>query len=1750
MKKILFSFFLITGFVGIVSAQTYTGQPNVNIIGSHNVNITCGSGGTCYSARDYHTIDGFSNAYTVEDTIPFASFATTGTAVSANTDDVWSSVITLPFNFSFFCNTYNQIVIGSNGIVSFNTSYANGYCSWPLNGAGTTALPIPNTNLPLNSIMCPYQDIDPAIAGNIKYSVQGTAPRRMFVVSFNSVAQYSCTSLNTTCQLVLYETTNIIDMYITNKPICSTWNNGNAIEGLQNATGTVAYAVSGRNNTQWSATNDAIRFRPSGGNNVQIKWHNALDTITISTADTAQLCPASNSTSKYIVEATYIQCDSTRKVVADSITISVTQSAGVDQYISCVPFNSTATMAASGTGTWTPVPGNPATVNITSPTSPTTTITGFTTLGTYYFVWASASCSDTVAVYVTLRPDAGPDVATCVNGTATMAAIGTGTWTAAAGNPSPTVINSPNSPTTTITGFTVGGTYQFVWYVGTCSDTAIVNVPTFVATASVADTILCKYQSTTLTATAGPSNLGPFTYSWFSPTNVVSPTSPVTATTPLLAPTTYTVLVVSAGGCTLTKSVSVALAGAAPQVHILPSNNNVCPGDTVTLNSLVFAESLVQCGLTDTLFTNNNTVTGYVKNDTASSTGGLFGTSVYCSPFMGSYKSYKAQYLIRKSELNAAGLSSGTITDFAFYIKQLRSTSAYDTFAVSMGCTNLDSLSGFVNNLQEVIPAMIGPYAPTANVSLYANSWNPLPLTHFFNWDGSSNIIVQICYTVPSTSSSADDYVSYSNAFTGASVVAGANNNTNGCNLIQGSGFYSVLNTRPNFLFHVSVPSILTYQWSPATLLCDTCPSTQVVVSTDSTYTLHVDDNGCANDTTIRMLINRNIGITGTPDTTICGGAGSNAVQLNVALSNPPPSTCNQAYNVSSIPYNSISGNITTIPYSAYISSSGGTGSTDDGTAGPYSIGFNFPFYCENFNQFYVNTNGWISFVNPYPASTGSLQYIAQTFPPTAAFLNPQKMVALMVGDYQVAGAFGGGGTIDYFLSGSAPNRILVVQFVGIQSLSGAYNTSGEIQIHETSGIIDILLSSSNYSGTNHTTGIKDSTGIGIAAPGRNNQQYTISTREAWRFTPVSGSSVVLNNTVWSPNTNLSNDSIANPIATPPTSQTYVSTNYLTINQFTNPTTCVVRDTVNIYHRVFNYTLGATPATICPGDTSHLAFVTTDTVRSYAWTLPFGLSSDTIANPNASVLDTTTYHITATDIYGCVVNDSVTVNIFPVQHPVIGPGATICYSDSFRLSLPGGSYSNYQWYFIDTTSGTRTLVSSGPADSVYYAYPSGDYVLQVIPVVGGCPYYTNVVSVDSFTRQQLLIDTSGPTGFCAGGNVVLQAAQGFSNISWTPSSYGSQASFPVTSTGVFSYTANDLHGCLLFSDTVHVNVNQVPTFQFNSYRNPICSSDQDTLIVSTNPAGAQITWTFNGNNTSGDTLIAVSTGTYYLLADLQGCTNTDSVVLTGAPSPTVVLPTFPAVCTCTPNTTVTPLVSSGTPGYTYLWSTGDTTSSVVDQSLNLSTYTVTVTDANHCTAVSNPTSLLMTCINATIVNGSMTDTIFYHDIDTLNAVVTGGSGVYSYNWYSDSASIANPNTNSTAYATVNATGVDTVHLSVIDSATQCPATATYLIPVIQFAGWALPTAFTPNGDGINDYFYPVLSNGANSSAKIGAFRIYNDWGQLVYDSPAAPGWDGFFGNNAQPAGAYTYFITIYYPDPANPGATIQKTVQGSFILLR
>jgi gliding motility-associated-like protein len=1119
---------------------------------------------------------------------------------------------------------------------------------------------------------------------------------------------------------------------------------------------------------------------------------------------------------------------------------------------------------------------------------------------------------------------AGPDQVYCNGGSPVIiqaAGANHYIWTdsATGGPPVGVVSYGPDSSYIVVapsanTGYVVQGDL-----LGSCKNrdtVSVKNAQAFTLRTVAQDTTVCKYSTTVLTTTPTPGNLAPFTYVWAPAAGLVSPTSSSTTTGPILSTGYYYVTATSFEGCAIRDSIKIFVNGAAPRVSILPNTNYVCPGDTISLRSSVLTENLVSCGVVDTLPSSATYFGGSVNNDTSSSTGSFGFTNVNCSPFMGSMNSYKVQYLFRQSELNAAGLSSGTITDISFFIKALNSTVAYDTFAISMGCTNLNSLNGFVNNLTEVVPPQIGPAAPTANVSLFSNSWNPIPFTRFYNWDGASNIVIQICYTINSASSSNDDFVSYSTtSFPGSCVYAGSFLGENGCSLGANSFYYGVLNTRPNIKMDMVAPDVLTYHWSPATALCDTCPSTAFVVTRDTTVTLTVSDGTCINDSTKRLLINPAVEVTALRDTVLCSG--SNSAQLNVVLDNPSNPSCIQGYSVAPIPYAPIS--VTTIPNlinpASFVDAFGNPISTDNGTAGPLAIGFNFPFYCQNYSQFYVNSNGWISFVNPYPATSLTQEYTAQTLPPSAADLNPQKVIELMMGNYYLQDLFGGGGgTVLYFVSGTAPNRVLAVQFSGMFDASLTYTTSGEIDLYEGTGVIDIQIQSSDYSGTNHTTGVKDSTGLGTAAPGRNNQPYTVSTPEAWRFTPQYGASVVVGSTVWSPNLYLNNDSIANPIASPPnTPQTYVVTTTLILNPNTVPTTCVVTDSVHIG---FGTTAGGSatvvPGTICLGDTAQLAYTTADVVTSYTWTPARGLNDSTISAPKSSTTDTTIYYVRVVNNQGCVTWAADTVNIYP----------------------------------------------------------------------------------------------------------------------------------PIT----------------------------------------------------------------------------------------------------------VTLPADAASCNCHPNLVLTPTIVGGTPAYSYHWSNGGTDATTVDTILNGSSYILTVTDAHGCTAVSNKDSFTMSCPLVNITVDPVSDTIFMNtDTATLTANSSTGSN-FTYQWWSDSLHVLSPATNVTGVVGTTS-GSDSVHLIVTDINNGCIDTTAVLIHVINFGSFVMPTAFTPNGDLKNPYFYPVL-NGPNSPVRISALRIYSRWGQLVYDNPNAPGWDGNFGSNPQPSETYLYFVTAVYPDPNNPSKTVQKSVEGSFQLQR
>ncbi|HTL82542.1 MAG TPA: T9SS type A sorting domain-containing protein [Bacteroidia bacterium] len=182
-----------------------------------------------------------------------------GTVLPQLLDDHYTCAMTLPFPFCFFGSTYTRYIIGSNGNVSFDTTYACSYDAWPI----SSAIPSPS-NLHKNTISMPWEDLAPDTGFHIYTNTYGVTPNRRFVISFYHAPLYNCTTLVFTGEVALYETSNNVDIIIQNKPDCPTWNSGYGIEGMQDAAGVQAAVVPGRNYpSQWTAVNDAYRFSPN-----------------------------------------------------------------------------------------------------------------------------------------------------------------------------------------------------------------------------------------------------------------------------------------------------------------------------------------------------------------------------------------------------------------------------------------------------------------------------------------------------------------------------------------------------------------------------------------------------------------------------------------------------------------------------------------------------------------------------------------------------------------------------------------------------------------------------------------------------------------------------------------------------------------------------------------------------------------------------------------------------------------------------------------------------------------------------------------------------------------------------------------------------------------------------------------------------------------------------------------------------------------------------------------------------------------------------------------------------------------------------------------------------------------------------------------------------------------------------------------------------------------------------------------------
>ncbi|MEI6822068.1 MAG: T9SS type A sorting domain-containing protein [Bacteroidota bacterium] len=293
-------------------------------------------------------------------------------------------------------------------------------------------------------------------------------------------------------------------------------------------------------------------------------------------------------------------CTSTDFMQIVNYDLPTTAAAGADQeYCNVTSFNMNANTPVHGTGTWTYVSGPPS-YHITSPNSPTSTITSVNT-GTYVFRWTisngsgAGTCTPStseVTIHNYIQPNianAGVDKIVCGTSqsmTANSAVSGTiGTWTQTYGDSAG--ISSPHANNSNITGLSEG-TYIFTWTIanGTCASThddVTLNVYTTPTTANAGPTQnLCINTPTTSTNLAGNiASVGNGLWSQTAGTSIAvfndnsSPTTSVSN----LSPGTYVFIwTITNGGCSSQSSVTI-------NVYEVPTTANAGSNQTICLSS-------------------------------------------------------------------------------------------------------------------------------------------------------------------------------------------------------------------------------------------------------------------------------------------------------------------------------------------------------------------------------------------------------------------------------------------------------------------------------------------------------------------------------------------------------------------------------------------------------------------------------------------------------------------------------------------------------------------------------------------------------------------------------------------------------------------------------------------------------------------------------------------------------------------------------------------------------------------------------------------------------------------------------------------------------------------------------------------------------------------------------------------------------------------------------------------------------------
>lgn len=482
-------------------------------------------------------------------------------------------------------------------------------------------------------------------------------------------------------------------------------------------------------------------------------------------------------------------------------------------------------------------------------------------------------------------------------------------------------------------------------------------------------------------------------------------------------------------------------------------------------------------------------------------------------------------------------------------------------------------------------------------------------------------------------------------------------------------------------------------------------------------------------------------------------------------------------------------------------------------------------------------------------------------------------------------------------------------------------------------------------------------------------------------------------------------------------------------------------------------------------------------------------------------------------------------------------GGVINFFDSSVTHIVGSNIVKWFWNFGDPASGANNTSTTQNPSHVFYA--AGTYTVSLIVESDiSCVSDTTSLSITIVPPPPINLDAGPNVNICKYDSVQLQAtanaAFGPYLYHWIPATGLSNDSIPnpkasPATTTVYHIILTDPTGCNL-TDSVKVTVLGVrANFQING-DDTVCVGENDFLSI-TNlgadpiPASAAFNWTPNTHISStsvpNPTVNPLVTTAYSLTINDNGCTSSQTFLVNIDDRNHMFASLDTVICkgsTCTLLASMDGPAPSG--GFSFSWSPSNDLSSstgpqVICSATQTTTYTITgityggcVLTENIVVRVGEPYTLnlpdtIKPCMNqAEIIAFNSLSTDINQFWWTMNPIA---------------GSIAACQTCSTAVVAVSQPVM--VYVTTANTI-GCMASDSVLIVPIECPELVIPSAFSPNGDGKNDYFFLLNRN----FVRLDYFEVYNRWGELVYTTTDihAKGWDGTFKGQMSDIGVYVY----------------------------